>query len=170
MDVVLFTDLNCPFCYATERRIEALGAGDRVRWCGVEHEPDLPVPMELDDDELVEELGEEVASVRSRAPEVPIAVPPGKPNTALGLAVAAAAMREDPERGAAVRHDLYAAFWQEGADLSDPDVLARISGDLDVLPADERAVAEWRLEWERAPKRGVPLLVRSDGETLYGLK
>ena len=31
-------------------------------------------------------------------------------------------------------------------------------------------VTSWRLEWERSPLRGVPLLVREDGETVYGLK
>ena len=37
-------------------------------------------------------------------------------------------------------------------------------------PQDAMTVAAWRLEWERSPLRGVPLLVRDDGETVYGLK
>jgi predicted DsbA family dithiol-disulfide isomerase len=37
-------------------------------------------------------------------------------------------------------------------------------------PEDALTVASWRLEWERSPLRGVPLLVREDGETVYGLK
>jgi predicted DsbA family dithiol-disulfide isomerase len=39
MTAVLYTDLNCPFCYATEERIEALGLVDAVEWRGIEHEP-----------------------------------------------------------------------------------------------------------------------------------
>ena len=37
-------------------------------------------------------------------------------------------------------------------------------------PEDAMTVTSWRLEWERSPLRGVPLLVREDGETVYGLK
>jgi predicted DsbA family dithiol-disulfide isomerase len=175
MAVRLFTDLNCPFCYATEERLLALGLDAEIEWRGVEHEPDLPVPMAVDDAELAAELREEVESVRSRAPEVPIAVPAGKPSTAAGLLATAAALRADPDRGAAFRHDVYRAYWRDGRDVSDPavlDELARAHGLGSVAggPQDALTVTTWRLEWERSPLRGVPLLVRDDGETVYGLK
>ena len=175
MAVTLFTDLNCPFCYATEQRLERLGVGDRIAWRGVEHEPELPVPMARDDAEIAAELVAEVESVRSRAPEVAIAVPPGKANTAAGLLAAAAALRADPTRGAAFRHVVYRAFWRDGLDVSDPAVLAGLAGDVGLQapqtrPEDALTVASWRLEWERSPLRGVPLLVRGDGEIVYGLK
>jgi predicted DsbA family dithiol-disulfide isomerase len=175
MRVTLFTDLNCPFCYSTEQRLERLGVSDRVAWRGVEHEPELPVPMARDDLEIAAELAEEVASVRSRAPEVAIAVPPGKANTAAGLLAAAAALRVDAGRGAAFRQALYRAFWRDGRDISDPAVLDELAdaaglSPLPTRPEDALTVASWRLEWERSPLRGVPLLVREDGETVYGLK
>ena len=175
MPTLLFTDLNCPFCYATERRIEALGLSEAVEWRGVEHEPGLPVPMERDDEELTAELAEEVASVRSRAPEVPISLPSGKPNTDRALRAAAAAGRVDPVRGQPFRLALYEAFWRDGRDISDPAFLRELAAEhglpeLEPTREDELQVAGWRLDWERSPLHGVPLLVRSDGETLYGLK
>ena len=175
MDVVLFTDLNCPFCYATEQRLEALGVQDLVAWRGVEHEPDLPVPMLTGDEELSAELADEVAQVRSRAPEVEIAQPAGKSNTAFALEFAAAADRIDPVRGPEVRHAIYSAFWADGQDISSPEVLAEIGREhglsaIEVRPEDKLRVTSWRLDWERSPLRGVPLLARSDGEVLYGLK
>ena len=171
----LFTDLNCPFCYATEIRLEALGLSDRIEWRGVEHEPDLPVPMDVEDEHITQELDEEVTSVRSRAPEVPIELPRGKVNTAAGLLATAAALRIDDERGAAFRQAVYRAFWVDGKDISSPEVLDEIARShglphLDTRREDDVTVASWRLEWERSPLRGVPLLVRDDGETLYGLK
>jgi predicted DsbA family dithiol-disulfide isomerase len=175
MPITLFTDLNCPFCYATEQRLERIGVSAEIVWRGVEHEPELPVPMAVDDPEIAAELAEEVASVRSRAPEVPIALPPGKANTRSGLLAAAAALRIDDGRGAAFRQAVYRAFWCDGRDVSDAaelDELARAHG-IDALqarPEDAVTVASWRLEWERSPLRGVPLLVRDDGETVYGLK
>ena len=174
MRVTLFTDLNCPFCYSTEQRLERLGVSDQVAWRGVEHEPELAVPMARGDLEILAELTEEVESVRSRAPEVTIAVPPGKANTAAGLLAAAAALRVDAGRGAAFRQAVYSAFWRDGLDISDPAVLGKLADDLGLprhtRPEDALTVASWRLEWERSPLRGVPLLVREDGETVYGLK
>jgi predicted DsbA family dithiol-disulfide isomerase len=175
MPVVLYTDLNCPFCYATEERIAALGLEAAVEWKGVEHEPDLPIPMDVDDDVIHEELREEVGSVSGRAPEVPIALPGGKPNTRQALRVAAAAGRLTHDAGAAFRRDVYRAYWREGADLSDPEVIEAIArrhdaDALNVTPDDDRQVTGWQLDWQRSPTRGVPLLVRHDGEVLYGLK
>ena len=177
MEVVLYTDLNCPFCYATETRLEALGAQERVEWRGVEHEPDLPVPMARDDADLNEEIADEVSQVRVRAPEVAIELPPGKPNTALAIATAAAVARADPERARVFRHAIYRAFWVDGADLSQTEVLESIAREHGVGASRSQAQAEddlrvtnWRLDWERSPLRGVPLLVRADGEVLYGLK
>jgi predicted DsbA family dithiol-disulfide isomerase len=169
--LTLFTDLNCPFCYATEQRLERLGVSDRITWRGVEHEPALPVPMARDDAEIAAEL----ASVQSRAPEVAIAVPPGKANTAPGLLAAAAALRTDAVKGAAFRQAVYRAFWRDGKDVSDPQVLAELAQAAGLpaprtRPEDALTVASWRLEWERSPLRGVPLLLRDDGETVYGLK
>jgi predicted DsbA family dithiol-disulfide isomerase len=173
--VRLFTDLNCPFCYATEVRLEALGLSESVDWRGVEHEPDLPVPMDVDDETITQELDDEVTSVSARAPEVPIALPSGKANTAAGLLATATALRVDRERGAGFRQAVYRAFWVEGRDISSREVLDEIAaahglGDLAARREDDVTVASWRLEWERSPLRGVPLLVRDDGETLYGLK
>jgi predicted DsbA family dithiol-disulfide isomerase len=175
MAVTLFTDLNCPFCYATEQRLEQLGVSERIAWRGVEHEPDLPVPMALDNLDIAEELAEEVQSVRSRAPEVAIAIPPGKANTAAGLLATAAALRIDPVRGAGFRQAVYRAFWRDGRDVSDPAVLEALAREhglpgLATRPEDAVTVASWRLEWERSPLRGVPLLIRDDGEIVYGLK
>ena len=175
MRVTLFTDLNCPFCYSTEQRLERLGVSDQVAWRGVEHEPELAVPMARGDREIIAELAEEVEAVRSRAPEVAIAVPPGKSNTAAGLLAAAAALRVDARRGAAFRQAVYCAFWRNGLDISDPAVLDGLADDVGlpprrVRPEDALTVASWRVEWERSPLRGVPLLVREDGETVYGLK
>ena len=131
--------------------------------------------MALDDPEIAAELAEEVRSVRARAPEVAIAVPPGKANTAAGLLATAAALRLDAARGADFRQAVYRAFWRDGRDVSDPTVLEALAHDqrlpaLRAGPEDALTVASWRLEWERSPLRGVPLLIRDDGETVYGLK
>lgn len=77
----LFSDPNCPFCHATEEHLHALGLAGAVEWRGVQHAPDLPVPM-APGDPPGEDLGAEVEAVRRLAPEVRIALPTAGPSTA----------------------------------------------------------------------------------------
>lgn len=170
----LYSDPNCPFCYATEVRLHALGLNDRVEWHGVEHSPELAVPMAPSGPALAAELPAEVESVAARAPEVEIAVPPGKPKTELAIRYGAAALRRDPAAGRDFVRSLYRAFWADGADLSDPAVLDRLAdaAGLDGLAPDDEDTATargWRRNWERTGLGGVPLIIRADGRSLYGL-
>lgn len=169
--LVLYSDFNCPFCYATHERLERLGLHGRVEWRGVEHAPELPVPMRCFEGAPAAELEREVEAIRLRAGEVPIAVPPGKPNTGPAIRLAAAAMERSPERGEALVLALYRRFWRHGEDISDPAVLERIGGEAGLPPlADEAEPARsWQREWWRLGLGGVPLLVRPDGRHLYGL-
>jgi predicted DsbA family dithiol-disulfide isomerase len=171
---IVFSDPNCPFCYATEARLHDLGLEHLVRWCGVQHAPHLPAPMAPADRALAGELPAEVQAIRIRAPEVDIAVPPGKPNTELAIRYAAAALRRDPAAGRGFVRSLYRAFWTQGLDLSDPAILARLADQpgLVGLQPDEAAIAlsdGWQHAWERTRLGGVPLFVRHDRKPLYGL-
>lgn len=170
----LFSDPNCPFCYATEVRLHALGLNDRVDWCGVEHSPELAMPMAPAGPALAAELPAEVESVSARAPEVEIAVPPGKPKTELAIRYGAAALRRDPTAGRDFVRSLYRGFWADGADLSDRAVLDRLAGAAGLTglrPGDEDAATarDWRRNWQRTGLGGVPLIIRADGKPLYGL-
>lgn len=170
---VLFSDPNCPFCYATEERLLALDLVGAVEWRGVEHAPHLPVPM-ADGDPPGEDLGAEVESIRLRAPEVEIALPPGKPKTEAAILLAAAALAADPVAGRRLVRTLYRALWRDGADLSRPEVLDALAEEAGLPPlrpdgAAAERVSGWRREWAATGLTGVPLLVRDDGRSLYGL-
>lgn len=169
--VTLYSDFNCPFCYATHERLANLGLHDRVRWRGVQHAPELRQPMRPAAGPFAIELAREVESIRLRAPEVPIEVPPGKPNTGSAIRLAAAA---PPAAAEQLVLDLYRRFWRDGEDLSDPDVLAAAAaasgtGDGDDSPDGETTAREWQREWERLGVGGVPLLIAADGRHIYGL-
>lgn len=168
-EITIYSDFNCPFCYATHERLERLGLHDRVRWRGVQHAPELPLPMRPAAGPFELELAREVESIRVRAPEVPIEIPPGKPNTGPAIELAAAATGETA--GELVL-DLYRRFWRDGEDLSDPEVLAAAAAGADgATGRDGSALArEWQRAWSRLGIGGVPLLVAADGRHLYGLK
>lgn len=172
---VVFSDPNCPFCYATEERLHATGLDERVAWRGVQHASELPVPMEEAAGMLRLELPSEVAAIRRLAPDVAIEAPPGKPNTRSAIEHAAAALRRDPARGRGFVRSLYRAFWLDGTDLSDPAALAALAeqAGLPDLHADDGAAEvcdDWQTQWRRTGLGGVPLIIRDDGGVLYGLQ
>jgi predicted DsbA family dithiol-disulfide isomerase len=173
MQAILYSDFNCPFCYALGERIHAAGLADRVEWRGVQHAPQLAIPMAPADAHLGAELQEEVRAIRRLAPEIVIAAPPGKPNTASAIAAVASALGSDALNAQRFKDALYRAFWQQGADLSDINILAKLAGE-NGLPDTWRAdavshsVSRWQAEWMMG-FRGVPAILRADGQKLEGL-
>lgn len=172
---VLYSDFNCPFCYAMHERLQAQGVLEIIQWRGVQHAPHLPIPMAAWNGRLLEELRQEVAMVKRLAPDLSIAVPKGKPNTKSAIELAARLVARLPAKGRELVACLYEALWREGRDVSDQnvqtDLLAAIG--LDTVFQEDlmtRSVAErWETEWGRTGHSSVPLLVRPDGAILIGL-
>lgn len=124
--------------------------------------------------QLATELGHEARSLAALAPDLPLTVPPGKPHTGAAIEHAAAARRHDDARGRAFVRSLFAAFWRDGADLSDLGVLERLAyeaglASLIVRETDRERVRSWHDAWQALGLGGVPCLVRGDGQLLYGL-
>jgi 2-hydroxychromene-2-carboxylate isomerase len=120
---------------------------------------------------MAAELGHEVAVVRRLAPGLPIAVPAGKPHTGAAIARAIAVLARDRTKGMEFVRQAYRAFWCEGHDLSDPQVLDQLMGEsLDVRPSNEmlEIAAAWATEWRQTGQAGVPLIVSPDGDLLVG--
>lgn len=176
--VVVYSDFNCPFCYALNERLLPLGVADSLSWRGVQHAPHLQTPMVTWAGLLGAELRYEVETVHRLAPCLPISVPPGKPNTTRAIRAVARALDLDPQRAHAFKDELYRAFWRDGADISDAGILDTLAAGVglpDGLCADLNApvvmarTAQWQEEWERSRSYAVPVLVRDDGEVLVGL-
>src|SRR5437879_1883938 len=126
--IFLYSDFNCPFCYALGERILALGAFERILWRGVQHAPHLPIPCAAAGPGLAAELAREVAAIRHLAPEVPITLPLGKPNTLPAILAMAAAWDTAPVLVVhRFKDTIYRAFWTEGLDISSEEVLERLA-------------------------------------------
>lgn len=171
---MLYSDPNCPFCYALGERLLLLGVEHEIEWRGVQHAPHLPIPRDERNARLNAEIGREVHVVGRLAPEVPIRTLRGKPNTGPAIRAIAAALHIDPALGHALERRLYRSLWQSDADISDEQVIAAcvrgvglpdlyIDSDIDAL------TARWQQEWAEVGVNSVPLLVRRDGELLSGL-
>lgn len=171
--VVLYSDFNCPFCYAMHEQLWELGLAERVEWRGVQHASYLPAPMAKWTGARDAELRREVSMVGRLAPGLAIAVPPGKPNTGAAILTAASVLARDRRKGDALVRALYIAFWRDGSDLSDPILLRNCAGvteeDVLAVPAGIlETVEHWDEEWRQTGQSGVPLLVRADGAQLVG--
>ncbi|MEM9072842.1 MAG: DsbA family protein [Myxococcota bacterium] len=170
---VFYGDLNCPFCFAQNERLTRLGLQHLISWRGIEHLPKLPIPKGDDVSER-EVLREEIARLRTRAPDVEIHDPGFRPNTHAATAAIAAASKKDEDLAARLRTLLYRALWQEGEDISDPGILESIltragADDLN-LNAEKGTVERWTQEWREGKfDRRIPSMLSRDGETLLGL-
>lgn len=167
----LYSDFNCPFCYALHERLHELNLLDCCEWRGVQHAPHLPKPMKPWDGSLGAELRHEVAVVQRLAPGLPISLPGGKPNTLPAIEQAAALLQHDVQLGMDFVKRTYRAFWCEGQDISDPQVIRQLTGEKNVeyVNDDSLIVAQkWETAWHATGQRGVPLVVAPDGDLLVG--
>jgi len=172
----LFSDFNCPFCYAMHERLHEMNLLARCEWRGVQHASHLPRPMKPWQGSLGAELRHEVEVVARLAPGLPIALPPGKPNTRPAIEQAVALLRRDQALGMAFVPETYRAFWCEGKDISDPAVLRQLVEQVGGSPEDvgtingedRRMAQEWEAAWHSTGQAGVPLMVSSEGDLLVG--
>ena len=169
--VVLYSDFNCPFCYALHERLHEMRLLASCEWRGVQHAPHLPRPMRPWQGSLGAELKHEVAVVQRLAPGLPITLPSGKPNTLPAIALAIGLLQQDQLAGMEFVHRIYQAFWCEGQDISDPTVLKQLAGVQSIEDAggQNQVVAQrWETAWHATGQNGVPLLVSPDGDLLVG--
>lgn len=173
---LLYSDFNCPFCYAMHERLHELSLLSLCEWRGVQHASHLPRPMKPWQGSLGAELRHEVAVVQRLAPGLPIALPPGKPNTKLAIEQAVGLLRRDPSHAMAFVRETYRAFWCEGKDISDSGVLRQlveqVGGSVESMGSidgeDRRMAQGWESAWHATGQAGVPLIVSPEGELLVG--
>ncbi|WP_415062565.1 DsbA family oxidoreductase [Bdellovibrio sp.] len=171
---ILYSDLNCPFCYALEERLVGQHLLELVEWRWVQQAPQLPVPMEIANFSLSRAIEREVLSVRELAPEIEISIPLGKPNTSRALRYITAAYRRDPMLALVYRHTICREFWVNGEDISDEGMLVTLARDLGMFDlvvdsAIESLTDRWQREWEHLGTGAVPTLLREDGVISLGL-
>ncbi|AFY01208.1 DsbA family oxidoreductase [Bdellovibrio bacteriovorus] len=172
---ILYSDFNCPFCYALEERLVGLRLAPSVEWRGVQHAPQMPVPMQLANLGFAQSIEREVVMVKDLMPEIDIAFPIGKPNTLKAIQYSIAASRHEPLLGLVFRHTLAREFWVNGEDISDEAFIKTVAHQFqfDSLRVDSAAESEadrWQREWQHLGTGSVPTLVRDDGEILMGLQ
>ena len=152
--IIFYSDFNCPFCFALNERVLAMGESAKIDWRGIEHMP----AADSDKSNLVDQtqLINEVAVVRKRAPEVAISTPAFRPCTRMANRLLLLLCAESRHKVAELRVRIYRAYWQEGRDIANGEVLAQLCRDslLDcpdlsqAVPAIDAQLSAWQAEWE----------------------
>ncbi|HEV7647156.1 MAG TPA: DsbA family oxidoreductase [Actinophytocola sp.] len=149
VEVDVWSDVVCPWCYIGKRRFEAALAGFahreavRVRWRSFQLDPTTPARSDvLVPDMLRTKMGLSAAQVAESLEHV-TALAAGD-GLAYRLAEARPVNTFDPHRlmhladscgaGEAVREALMHAYTSEAADLSDPEVLVGLAAEAGLAP------------------------------------
>lgn len=170
---IVYDDFNCPFSYALNQRLYAMGLDHRVEFRAVQHAP--AISSNQADFEILSALISEVAEMRRRAPRIQINVPLFRPNSAAAAALVNSVTRVDPIKGRQLRHRIYHSLWIEGLDISDPELLDTLLRDLKIEAPDDAALQReewqaWQDEWDSNPEfdRNLPIVISDTGETVVG--
>jgi hypothetical protein len=185
--VIIYGDFTCPFSYLASRRADLLPARPRgVEWRAVESDPHLPAAGLRFDASGREEMTAKWSAVRALL--LPGEALPGQPpaflaNTQGAVAGYAEAVGAGvPDR---VRAVLFHAYWVDGADIGNPEVLRVLlaapirSGTSTAYPLRQSGYAvsmargpitneafyrirAWRAAWQELDDAAFPALV--DGE------
>jgi hypothetical protein len=145
---VLYGDLTCPACYLASLRTDLLATAglERPVWRLVEHRPGVRLAASLPDDATQQARERELAVVLTHVQPgealdqtaLPTRVPRMVPST--NAAVAAYAEAVNAGVGDVVRRLLFAAYWRDGLDLSNVNLLRSL-----LMPPVRAAVANRRL-------------------------
>ena len=169
----VYADFNCPFCYALNERLHAMGLDHQVDFRVIQHAPSI-VGAETGF-EVLSGLTREVADLRRRAPSVTINVPMFRPNSAAAVALANAVRHSDPARAAELRLRIYRALWIDGLDISKAELLGALLRELSIKPPGDDArrdeeLKQWQVEWDSNPEfdRNIPIVISDLGETVIG--
>jgi len=188
----LFVDLTSPWAYLAHLRLA--DREDDITWVAVQRPTPIPRTGLRGGGPEREKLERELKTARYMAgsdEDLPTLVPSVLPHPRTVAAAYAEAV--DLGCGDAVREVLLEAYWQEGRDIGDPEVLRRIlppvvvaegtlcTGDPRrefgylVSPAREpltdsayHLMARWQGQWEKAGRPGPLALVDTDGSVRTG--
>ena len=173
-DYIVYGDLNCPYSYALHEKLKSLALLDSVEFRLVEHAPDLGLYGNRP--EILTELASDVFAVRSLAEDVPLKLPPERPDSRFAILCVIAALEIDKVKACKLRESFYTALWVDGKDISCPSVIFKCieeSGlpvELEVEQECEEQLETWHAQWDKCKVGSrIPAIVAMDNRKLLGL-
>jgi predicted DsbA family dithiol-disulfide isomerase len=173
LKIKVYSDYVCPFCYLAEfplkEAIQGKEAEVEVEWMPFELRPE-PQPTLRPEGEYLQRAWSQSVYPMARRMGVPIALPPVSPQPHTHLAFEGYQHARERGKGNEYNHRLLEAFFVEGHDIGDVDVLTRLAGEVGL---DEEGFQEalesrkyreahrraLRHAYEEAGVSGVPMFV-----------
>jgi diguanylate cyclase (GGDEF)-like protein len=173
---VAYVDFSCPYCFALHERVTRWGLDSKITWCMIEHSSHvLDGPFDLDQEQM---LSTEVVEVHHRAPDVELLLPDQRCRSTTATRLQTYVQRELAGKQHVFRTAVFRALWQDGRDIGDPEVLARILVEHDIssmflefCEEEPPELSEWQHSWETGDfDRSIPVLTHPEtGRILIGL-
>ncbi len=171
---VVYGDLNCPYSYALHAKLKHMKVLDQVEYRFVEHAPDLGLYGNRP--EILTELANDVFAVRSLAEEVPLALPPERPDSRFAILCIIAAKMVDENKASKLLSLFYTALWVDGKDISCPSTIfkcieeAELPLELEVDEGCEEQLDNWQDQWDKSKVGSrIPAIIAPDNRKLLGL-
>jgi diguanylate cyclase (GGDEF)-like protein len=173
--IAVYGDFNCPFCYALSEILLDADLSSVFQWRTIEHMPSVSAGSFTPKEQTL--LTTEVYNVRHRVPDLDIAIPPCRPNTALANRLLLIVSQRNSEKTLLLRRQIYRALWVDGRDISDINILFSLLSTVDFdglidreeLEVDSSLLQAWQRSWEADKFEGrLPILIDGD-RTLMGL-
>lgn len=128
--LVVYSDFSCPRCYlASQRAAELARRGVEVDWRAIQHGSRVSVTGTRRDAEaqsVATDALEDARKLLRDGEHLPAAVSPMAPTTK--AAISAYAEGRVARAGEEVRRLLFEAYWADGLDIGNPDVLRTVLG------------------------------------------
>lgn len=157
--LIVYGSFSCPYCYLASTLVDQVPPDPTrvIEWRGVVHDP-VPKDGVAVMGELAATLEREVAEVaRLGGHDFEILRPARYPDTTIATATLSSTDPGDADR---VRRALFRAYWVDGADIGDPDVVRELAGHVSLYSTRAQ---EWRKGWLGLSRQVVPVLIDATG-------
>lgn len=141
--ISVYSDYVCPFCLLAERELsDAIGDRDiRIAWRAFELRPD-PVPTLRPEDPYLPTIWRKSVYPLAERLGVPITLPTISPQPRTAKAFELLAMAQEKGLDHAYSMRVLRAFFQEGRDIGNPDILVELAADAGLDPQEARQALE----------------------------
>ena len=136
MQIDVWSDYVCPFCYLQEPVVERIerefAAQVQVRWRAYELRPE-PEPTLDPAGEYLRDIWASAVYPMAAKRSMKLQLPPVQPRSR--KAFEATEYARDRGKADAMRHAIFVAFFENGRDIGDLEVLGEIAESLDIHPS-----------------------------------
>jgi predicted DsbA family dithiol-disulfide isomerase len=131
LEIKVYSDYVCPFCFLAEFPLDEAVRGSKqpvsVEWMPFELRPE-PVPTLRPEGDYLQQAWSQSVYPIARRMGIPIQLPPISPQPRSTLAFEGYQFARERGKGLEYNHGVLAAFFQDGRNIGQIDVLTEIAG------------------------------------------